>query len=89
MRNIGIDIGKEKCIVYVADGKGKVHDVSRYSSGPSAFGKIPEAFEASFVETVQPVANPRGTAYLKADSLIHEHVKHPHMRTATILARTL
>ena len=78
MRNIGINIGKERCIVYVADGKGRVHDVSRDSSGPSAFGKIPEVFKASFVVAVQPVVNPRGTAYLNAGSILHEHVKHAH-----------
>lgn len=37
-----------------------VNDVVRDSFGPSASGKIPEAFETSFVVTVQPVANPRG-----------------------------
>ena len=35
-------------------------------------------FEASFVVAAQPVANPRGTAYLEAGSTLHEHVKHPH-----------
>ena len=38
--------------------------------------KIPEAFEASFVVTVQLVADPRGTVHLKVDSLIHVYVKH-------------
>ena len=52
------------------------HDVSRNSSGPSTSGKIPEAFEASFVVTVQLVADPRGTAYLEVGSLLHGHVKH-------------
>ena len=40
-----------------------IHDVSQNSSGPSASGKIPEAFEASVVVTAQPVANPCGTVY--------------------------
>ena len=89
MRSIGIDIGKEKCIVYVADGKGKVHDVSRDSSGPSAFGKIPEAFDISFVVMVQPVADPRGTAYQDVSSLFHGHVAHTYHATVTIRVQTL
>ena len=32
--------------------------------------KIPEAFEAFFVVMTQPVADPRGTAYLDADGLL-------------------
>ena len=71
MRNIGIDIGKGKCIVCAADGREKVHDVAQDSSGPSASGKIPEAFQASFVVTAQPVADPRGTVYLEVGSILH------------------
>ena len=55
-----------------------VHGISGNSSGPSASGKIPEAFKASFVVTAQPVAGPRGTVYQDAGSLIHGHVKHTH-----------
>ena len=55
-----------------------IHDVSQNSSGPSTSGKIPEAFEASFVVAAQPVADPRGTVYLEVGSLLHEHVKHTH-----------
>ena len=76
MRNIGIDIGRGKCIVYMADGKGKVHDVAQNSSGPPMPGKIPEAFQASFVVAAQPAADPGGTTHQDANSLIHGHVKH-------------
>ena len=47
-----------------------LHNVSRNPSGPSTLEKIPEAFEASFVVMTQPVADPRGTAYLDADGLL-------------------
>ena len=50
--------------------------VSDNSSGPSISGKIPEAFEASFVVTAQSVTDPRGTAYLEVGSLLHGYVKH-------------
>ena len=53
-----------------------LHNVSQNSSGPAASGKIPEAFQASFVVAAQPVADPRGTVYLEVGSLIHGHVKH-------------
>ena len=46
------------------------------SSGPPASGKIPEAFEASFVVTAQPVADPRGTVHLEVGNLLHGHVKY-------------
>ena len=48
-----------------------IHDVARDSSESAASGKIPEAFEASFVVAAQPVADPRGTVYLEVDSLLH------------------
>ena len=53
-----------------------VHDASRNSSGPSASGKIPEAFQASVVVTVQPVADPVGAPYQIVGSLLRGHVEH-------------
>ncbi len=50
-----------------------IHDVLQNSSGPPASGKIPEAFQASFVVTAQPVTDPRGTVYQDAPRTCQAH----------------
>ncbi len=76
MGNTGIYIGKGKCIVCVAGDKRKVHDVLRNSSGQPMPGKVPEAFEASFVVAVQPVANSVWVPNQDVDCLPHWDVSY-------------
>ena len=52
------------------------HGVPGNSSGPSASGKIPEAFKASFVVTEQPVTDPHWALHQNVGSIIHGHVAH-------------